>query len=214
MEKTIKEIVLKYIDELKDSNHRFLSWEHCYNAFRNFDNTDHLALHLAFYLASWGMYRGSTTLHKKDYKVHYGVVQLIKPIIKEHKSIKNLEEIQDLMTEISLKYKEVGIKASKTLQTKVLLGTLSCFPALDRFFIDGWNEVCKSQLTDEKILDFAIEKANDIKNCQETINRSIAYPPMKIIDMYFWQIGYIINEDKKKKEKEEKMKKAQKDNIK
>jgi len=31
---------------------------------------DHLCLHLAFYLASWGMYRGSSKLLQKDYKVH------------------------------------------------------------------------------------------------------------------------------------------------
>lgn len=80
----MKKIALEYVNELKDSNHCFFSWEHCYNASRNFDNTDHLALQLA-----GECIRGSTTLHKKDYKVYYGVVQLIKPISKEHKLIKN-----------------------------------------------------------------------------------------------------------------------------
>lgn len=41
---------------VQDSNHRFKSWEYCYTAFGNLDSVDYLSLHLAFYLASWGMY--------------------------------------------------------------------------------------------------------------------------------------------------------------
>ena len=36
---------------------------------------DYLSLQLAFYLASWGMYRGSSFLLQKDYKVHEAVVK-------------------------------------------------------------------------------------------------------------------------------------------
>ena len=51
-----KSSVDKYLSNMvQDSNHRFKSWEYCHGAFNNLDNpTDHLALHLAFYLASWG----------------------------------------------------------------------------------------------------------------------------------------------------------------
>ncbi|WP_181023629.1 hypothetical protein [Brevibacillus laterosporus] len=35
---------------------------------------DYLSLLLAFYLASWGMYRGSSFLLQKDYKVHKDIV--------------------------------------------------------------------------------------------------------------------------------------------
>ncbi len=73
-----------YFNEtVKDSHGRYLSWQHCYNAFilnrSNVDeNTfDYLALHLAFYLASWGMYRGSSFLLQKDYKVHIPIVKII-----------------------------------------------------------------------------------------------------------------------------------------
>jgi len=37
-----------------------------------------LALHLGFYLASWGMYRGSTGLLQKDYQIHIEAVSIIK----------------------------------------------------------------------------------------------------------------------------------------
>ena len=54
-----KSSVEKYLSNMvQDSNHRFKSWEYCYTAFGNLDSVDYLSLHLAFYLASWGMYRG------------------------------------------------------------------------------------------------------------------------------------------------------------
>nr|DAD85489.1 MAG TPA: hypothetical protein [Siphoviridae sp. ctDcW16] len=187
----MKEYVEKYINELHTDNHRYLSWEHCYKAFGNSENSiDYLALHLAFYLASWGMYRGSTTLLKKDYKVHYEVVKLIKPVALNRESIKSLTEIQGLMHKIFQEYDKVSVKASKTLQTKILLGTLGCFPALDRFFIDGWNLTFESNPTDENIFSFVQENISEIENCQKIIGRNMIYPPMKIVDMYFWQKGY------------------------
>nr|DAK02229.1 MAG TPA: hypothetical protein [Caudoviricetes sp.] len=52
-----KSSVEKYLSNMvQDSNHRFKSWEYCYTAFGNLDSVDYLSLHLAFYLASWGMY--------------------------------------------------------------------------------------------------------------------------------------------------------------
>ncbi|MBQ8708652.1 MAG: hypothetical protein IJ523_11250 [Succinivibrionaceae bacterium] len=72
--------------------HRFLSWDHCYDAFGNvFAPTatatatatvtlqlkDYLALHLAYFLASWGMYRGSSFLLQVDYKALIPIVDKI-----------------------------------------------------------------------------------------------------------------------------------------
>ena len=65
-----------------DPHHRYLSWEYCHEAFRlnrrpQIDATiDYLCLHLAWYLASWGMLRNSF-LMQKDYKIHADVVRLI-----------------------------------------------------------------------------------------------------------------------------------------
>ena len=78
------ENVEKFYEELKgDVNSRYLSWEHCYSTFCKYkdminlseDDIDFLELHLAFYLSSWGMYRGSSFLLQKDYKVHIDVVK-------------------------------------------------------------------------------------------------------------------------------------------
>jgi hypothetical protein len=72
------------VEENHGSSHRFRSWEHCRNAFLNARNKplddallDTLALHLAFYLASWGMYRGSSFLLSLDYTVHKKIVEIV-----------------------------------------------------------------------------------------------------------------------------------------
>ncbi|MFH1661746.1 MAG: hypothetical protein ABIA02_01460, partial [Candidatus Falkowbacteria bacterium] len=69
----IKETIRDFFKEIEgDDNHRYKSWEHCYNYFSLEDkeiNKDIACLHLAFYLASWGMYRGSTFLLQKDYLI-------------------------------------------------------------------------------------------------------------------------------------------------
>ncbi len=77
-------LIQDYFNEtVKDKHGRYMSWRHCYKAFsENRDITDeqtvdYLALHLAFYLASWGMYRGSSFLLHKDYKVHIPIVKII-----------------------------------------------------------------------------------------------------------------------------------------
>src|SRR5262245_31733409 len=62
-------------------NHRYLSWEHCYQFFRSRGpdaiaaDIDTAALSLAFYLASWGMYRGSSFLLQHDYAVHRAAIE-------------------------------------------------------------------------------------------------------------------------------------------
>ena len=74
-----------YDDARVNENGRSRSWEHCYRVFRDARNApspdyDYLSLHLAFYLASWGMYRGSSFLLQKDYKVLSPIVEkVLKP---------------------------------------------------------------------------------------------------------------------------------------
>ena len=74
-----------YDDARANENGRSHSWEHCYRVFRDArtdpsPDYDYLSLHLAFYLASWGMYRGSCFIFHKDYKVHTPIVEkVLKP---------------------------------------------------------------------------------------------------------------------------------------
>ena len=77
--------------EAGEADSRYKSWEYCHAIFmrkhsemaqsKNYELTpgdaDLLALHLGFYLASWGMYRGSSFLLQRDYKTHIKVVKEI-----------------------------------------------------------------------------------------------------------------------------------------
>lgn len=72
-----------YTDTVRDTKGRYRSWEHCYKVFHDArmkrqrgesPDYDYLSLHLAFYLASWGMYRGSSFLLQQDYTVHEDAV--------------------------------------------------------------------------------------------------------------------------------------------
>ena len=76
----IIESLKRFYDELKlDSNARYRSWEHCYSNFyhargKEDVDIDYLSLGL-HYLASWGMYRGSSFLLQKGYKIHIPVIE-------------------------------------------------------------------------------------------------------------------------------------------
>jgi hypothetical protein len=68
-----------------DPHHRYRFWEHCYRFFREVTPSgiaaqrQIAALQLGFYLASWGMYRGSTFLLQHAYTAHLGVVDCLAP---------------------------------------------------------------------------------------------------------------------------------------
>jgi len=85
----IKQIVnqgTKFYKKLQeDENGRYKSWKYCYKIFQTAHNSDeiddefldYLCLNLSFCLASWGMYRGSSFLLQKDYKVHKPIIKIL-----------------------------------------------------------------------------------------------------------------------------------------
>lgn len=215
-EKDIIVNVLKYYSEtFKDENSRYNSWKHCHeyflnNRFRTSEEiTDNMCLHLAFYLASWGMYRGSSFLLKKDYKVHNEVV---KEILKEKYTCLwdiNCEDLRnkvDLVLEISEEIKKIYIKkrenlddleeVSNTLITKILMGTFGCVPAYDRFFKLGLKikKVGIQMYNKTSLIELiSFYEANKITfdECKLLVNKcGDNYSEMKLLDMYLWQIGY------------------------
>lgn len=216
MDANIQELVTNYhIQFIADQNHRNKSWEHCYSYFIRGDavsNIDISSLHLSFYLASWGMYRGSSFLLWKDYRIH---TEVVKKLL-QNKELQQLDfssigdadlgKIIDLTQWIKSWYKD-NIKAvngksktinvTDTLVTKILLGTLGCIPAYDRYFIDGMRKsgVSYSRLNKSNfrsIIEFYKEHKKGFDAAQKTIyeNGNVHYPSMKLIDMYFWQIGF------------------------
>lgn len=215
-----------YKDLQEDKNARFRSWEHCYKSFHDARNKvsvdyDYLCLQLGFYLASWGMYRGSSFLLKKDYKVHEPVIKelldskynclfgLECKVLREKEVQNRLKELVAFMVDyydnirMSVKKNEVKKKPSPTLITKILMGTLGCVPAYDRFFTESAkelkitiglydiNSLVKSLLKLEIFYDDInnydrLEKARKKFNVSENLE----YPQMKLLDMAFWEIGF------------------------
>jgi len=207
-----------YDDARADENGRSRSWEHCYAVFRDARTApspdyDYLSLHLAFYLASWGMYRGSCFILQKDYKVHTPIVEeILKP---EYDCLFGLacadlrdDDVWDQYTNL-YKYidgyfdpirnevagRVVESQVSPVLITKILMGTLGCVPAYDRFFQDG---VATYKVTTQeyslksvrKLAEFYEEHNDRLEEARHGMQtEDLTYPQMKLLDMGFWQIG-------------------------
>ncbi|WP_419160985.1 hypothetical protein [Candidatus Palauibacter sp.] len=201
----------RYYDECaRDPDGRDRSWEHCYRFFRK-HRSDLLeverdaALQLGFYLASWGMYRGSAFLLQHTYTVHIPVIRALASsqftrlwqvdVGTNGDHIGLASTIMDVVDSVKAAYKPFG-NATDTLATKVLLGTIGCLPALDRLFIDGFRErgFPYSRLNGlfvGRILRFSIDHRRELAKIQSEImdRGGLRYPLMKLVDMHFWQIG-------------------------
>ena len=211
---------VKYVKEYmeKDTeNSRFHSWRHCHEIFKKYierkeqisDNEkDLLALNLAFYLASWGMYRASGFLLDYDYKIHYKAVEIVtKSEYRDLLDISaeklrdngNVDLLNDVSEKISDCYKKFNNNKAPTdtLVTKILLGTLGCVPAFDSYFCEA--------LKCDALKEYNFTKAYNTKNIkkiacyyrkhkEEFEGLGTDYPPMKLIDMCFWQLGRDLTE--------------------
>ena len=208
-----------YDDARASENGRSRSWEHCYRVFRDAridpsPDYDYLSLHLAFYLASWGMYRGSSFLLQKDYKVLTPVVEeVLKP---EYDCLFGVAcadlrepEVQDSLEKLR-KYiakqfrpirnevagREVASPVSPVLITKILMGTLGCVPAYDRFFQDGvatYKVTTQEYSLDSvlRLVDFYEEHNDRLEEARRGMQSDdLIYPQMKLLDMGFWQVGF------------------------
>src|SRR5258705_12151232 len=78
MQIKIQVVIDKYISGItSDEFHRYKSWDNCFQAFSASKQTEIQVLELAFYLASWGMYRGSSGLLQKNHLIHKGAVDIV-----------------------------------------------------------------------------------------------------------------------------------------
>jgi hypothetical protein len=195
-----------------DTHHRYRSWEHCYQFFRETppseitNSRETAALQLGFYLASWGMYRGSSFLLQRAYTVHLGVIDfLVSPRaqslwegefgLRKHSPLL-VPNVLDAVLAIRDAYAPFG-QPTDTLITKVLLGTLGCLPACDRYFVLGFKSVgnsysCLNEQYVHRLLNFCKDNLEELRSEQQRIQSlsGVNYPIMKLVDMYFWQIGY------------------------
>lgn len=205
-----------------DKNSSNFSWEYCYYLFHEQHETilnqnirdlsaidvDYLSLNLAFYLCSWGMYRGKAFLKEKDYKIHettvktifktkYNSLWSIDPDILNDDS--RLESIINLIFDATEEIKACynDNQPSDILLTKIMMGTFGCIPAYDNYFLYALKDRgLVNKYTKESLMEiFMIYKNNreilDTKKTRidEQNNPIRVYPPMKLIDMCFWFFG-------------------------
>lgn len=207
-----------FSDTVKDSHGRYLSWCHCYKAFKENRNlkdekiVDYLALHLAFYLASWGMYRGSSFLLQKDYKVHVPVVKIIledkyTPLLGISAESLLDESMLYLLDDVSNRIRKAyadeqpsfeGItnNATDTLVTKILLGALGCVPAYDRYYVQtvrkyGISAGGYDRKSIQDVAKYYLSHKDEFEAVRKELCKSgMEYPVMKIMDMCMWQAAY------------------------
>ena len=196
-------------DECNSPDGRYKSWEFCYQFFsKKFDKRDwdKAALMLAFYLASWGMYRGSSFLLQYTYTIHIPALKIIfsskykqlhdSQILDGPKIDLLFQLIQDLKSYYFIKQHQIrpnitdSALVSDTLISKILMGVLGNIPAYDRFVKAGLKKSHLLQTMSPKgyqqLCDFYKQNQKEIDTLHKTYH---IYPPMKILDMYFWGLG-------------------------
>lgn len=223
---SFNETIKKYVTDINsDTFHRFISWDNCNKVFSSNPKVENLDLHLAFYLASWGMYRGSSGLLQLNHKVHEEAVEII--LKEEHQRLRcdstkevsraDIAAIMKLKNDLADYYgskeylrgkEKKKVSPTDTLLSKIMLGTLGCVPAYDRYFLVGLNAKIKGHSVFNEdslnaLFDFIEKHRKEIEEAQEHIKKETDkhYPFMKIVDMYFWQIGYDIELEKEKGKK-------------
>lgn len=225
----ISDNIGKYLED-RSPDKRYSSFDYCYNYFREFyeqgnieaiassTNVQLSCLQIGFYLASWGMLRGSAFLLQKSVKHYEKLIIVIAKMPKSCWEI-DLDTYSDekilLLLEI---YKHISgclgeddEDASDTLVTKIMLGVFGNVPALDDYFCKGFGfrkkfdgsllrKISGFYQTNKGEFDKHRIKTIDFSTGKETAR---VYTKAKLIDM----VGFI--EGLKKSEKLKKSKKSQ-----
>ncbi len=202
--------------DLATPHHRFNSWDHCYLHFRkareeprNEERVKVAALNLAYYLASWGMLRGSSQWLWKDYTIYVPIVETaLKP---EFERLWNVDDevlacpdhaewVADSIfgkrgfraqAENAVAACDPDLPISDILISKIMLGTFGCCVAHDNFVKRGLYQMRMTQKMGRRAFAQLAQFYRDNRTELEAARASVPnyYPPMKSLDMYFWQVG-------------------------
>ena len=205
------ESIIKKYTEWGNPEFRYTSFDYCYNYFcSDKDLTDDIeksCFELAFYLASWGMYRGSSFLLQKSAKYFVKTIEYINSLENDLWKIdvdKYNDTNIDKLIEIYHKLSELIIKEdsrSLTLITKIMLGVFGFVPAFDDYFCKTFRKITKGKCgfrsfnrTSLNIIkdfyDYNSVSINKLSNELFTYDfltgkkTNIKYPKAKIVDMF------------------------------
>lgn len=208
----IEQAVRRYLIE-RDPTARYTSFDYCFNHFQEHRaavaawgepaGMEVSCLHLGFYLASWGMLRGSSDLLQRSVR---HLVPLIETVADARTQLWDLDldryddEGIDLVYRTALEIRRAlrPTEASDILVTKVMLGVFGCVPAFDTYFKKGFGVSYLSKGTLRRVGDFYRRNAKVIDRLrQPTLDFTTGEPTTrlytraKVVDMaFFIQGGY------------------------
>lgn len=191
---------------------RYTSFDYCHNYFRAHYEDGRVAsltdddaiqlscLHLGFYLASWGMLRGSSVLLQRSVKHFAPVVEVIAQspaeiwnIDAHHYGDDACGVLFDVGRRIRAAFPE---GASDILVTKIMLGVFGCVPAFDTYFKKGFGVWTFGRKSLDRVARFYAENADVIdRHRVATIDFATGeaterrYTRAKVIDMVFFVEG-------------------------
>ena len=197
---------------LREPEARHTSYAYCFNYFRDFvvadrltdlvdpDNLEKSCLELGFYLASWGMMRGSSPLLGRSLRSLVPTLKVLAAspadmwaLDVQDYSPSNIERILALGRDIRA---TLHAGASDILLSKIMLGTMGCVPAFDTNFKSGLPGAGFGPKGLRRVSEFyaknraAIEAHRvptlDFSSGQPT---SYRYTQAKVVDMIFFVQG-------------------------
>lgn len=157
-------------------------------------------LQLGFYVASWGMLRGSTVLLQKSVRYFAPVIDVIAASPKalwQSDANDYSDEVSDLILDTARDIRAAFPDgASDTLVTKIMLGVFGCVPAFDTYFRKGSGISTFGRTALQRVAGFYGDNAEVIERHREltldfdtgtTTDRR--YSRAKVIDMVFFVEG-------------------------
>jgi hypothetical protein len=207
----IEKNLAEYLGDRKPSG-RYASFDYCFNYFQAHREQGRVAsltdpgdlqtscLQLGFYLASWGMLRGSSELLQRSMRSFVPVIEAIATAPEEMWAIDAGGYTEDAITAI-LNFARVlrgtlHAGASDILVTKIMLGAMGCVPAFDTNFKKGFGVATFGRKSLRKVGQFCVENAAVIEAHREaTLDFDTGkptehrYTQAKVIDMIFFIEG-------------------------
>lgn len=206
----IEAAVGRYLRD-RDPSARYTSFDYCFNHFQQHRTAvaawgepagmEASCLHLGFYLASWGMLRGSSDLLQRSAR---HLMPLIEAIADAPAEVWALDldgydsEGIDLVHQFALDVRRAlrPVDASDILVTKVMLGVFGCVPAFDTYFKKGFGVSTFSKGSLRLIGEFYRANAPIIDQLrQPTLDFTTGQPTTrlytraKVVDMIFFIEG-------------------------
>jgi hypothetical protein len=188
---------------------RYASYDHCFNYFQEFRHRPATlaragqrqlsCLHLGYYLASWGMFRGNAALLQHSSPALVPAVELISaaPMSIWTTDVENYDErrINELIEFKNALSRLVPGGRSGTLTSKIMLGVFGCVPAFDRFFCEGFDVSGFRRGALHEVYNYYVQHQKMIESCRKkTIDfdgkqTEVRYTRAKVIDMIFFVEG-------------------------